>query len=58
MKKKEQELAIHYLENALYFINGVPNHKYRCRDFDCSYDLAGDLTRFLNKLKEGKEQEK
>ncbi len=54
MKKKEQELAIHLLDNALWFINGVPNHKYRCRDYDCSYDLASELTQFLNSLKKDK----
>jgi len=53
MNKKDKELAIHLLENAVYFINMVPNNKYRCRDYDCSYDLASEIDKYLRKIKEG-----
>ena len=39
------------LENALYFINQVPNHKYLCKDFSSSYALASEIQAYLNKNK-------
>ena len=39
------------LENALYFINQVPNHKYSCKDFNSSYDLASEIQSYLNRNK-------
>ena len=49
-KKLENEKIVkNLLENALYFINQVPNHKYPCRDFHSSYDMASEIHAYLNK---------
>ena len=57
MKKKDQELAIHLLENAVFFINHVPNNKYNCKDYDCSYDLAKEIDEYLSKFKKNDNRE-
>lgn len=46
---EESKTIKNLLENALYFINQVPNHKYKCKDFHSSYDLASEIQAFLNK---------
>jgi hypothetical protein len=48
----EYNHIINLLENALYFINQVPNHKYPCKDFNSSYDLASEISETLKKLKQ------
>jgi len=46
-----KKLIINLLENAVDFINQVPNHKYKPRDFHNSYDLASEIDAVLKKLK-------
>lgn len=48
-KLENEKIVKNLLENALYFINQVPNHKYSCKDFHCSYDLASEIQAYLNK---------
>jgi hypothetical protein len=48
-KMENEKIVENLLENALYFINQVPNHKYKCKDFHSSYDLASEIQAFLNK---------
>lgn len=48
-KLENEKIVKNLLENALYFINQVPNNKYPCRDFYSSYDLASEISAYLNK---------
>lgn len=47
----QKKTVINLLENALCFINEVPNHKYKTIDFHCSYDLADEISEVLKELK-------
>ena len=51
MNEEMKKAVINLLENAVYFINEVPNHKYRTKDFHCSYDLADEIEATLKQLK-------
>ena len=55
MKKSLEKAVINLLENSVYFINQVPNHKYKTMDFHCSYDLAGEIDATLKLLQKTKE---
>ena len=55
LNKLDLDTAINLLENAVYFINQVPNHKYKTLDFHNSYDLASEIDAFLKKFKIEKE---
>ena len=48
-KLENEKIVKNLLENALYFINQVPNYKYSCKDFHCSYNLASEIQAYLNK---------
>lgn len=48
-KLENEKIVKNLLENALYFINQVPNNKYSCRDFHSSYELASEISEYLNK---------
>ncbi len=45
--KEDLEKALFLISEALYFVNNVPNKKYRVRDFEDSYELASNLNKFL-----------
>jgi beta-galactosidase beta subunit len=51
LKGVSKESIVNLLENAVYFIDQVPNHKYKCKDFHCSYDLACEIDATLKILK-------
>jgi len=50
-EKDLNKVIINLLENAVYFINQVPNKKYKTLDFHNSYDLASEIDATLKKLK-------
>jgi len=56
MKKSLEKAVINLLENSVEFINNVPNHKYKVRDFHCSYDLASEIDATLKLLKPSDDQ--
>ncbi len=53
MNEYERKGVINLLENAVFFINQVPNRKYRTLDFHSSYDLASEIDVTIKKLKNG-----
>lgn len=50
--------VINLLENSVYFMNQVPNKKYRTRDFHDSYELASEIDSTLKKIKNDKRNNK
>ena len=51
MTKEQEKEVINLLENAVYVLNEIPNHKYKTLDFHCTYDLAGEIDATLKLLK-------
>jgi len=48
--KLDLEKAIILLEESLYFINNVPNKKYKVKSFNNSFELASELGKFLKEM--------
>jgi len=48
--KIDLEKAVELLNQSLYFINQVPNKKYKTSTGESSYELASKINKFLTSL--------
>lgn len=48
--KIDLEKAVELLNQSLYFINQVPNKKYKTSTEESSYELASKINKFLTSL--------